>query len=436
MFRPYDQEYEYRLDRVWFDFLGGHYEGRGLMDWLPGTGFRIRADVERRGVPIPSRVELPLLARPTRSTSSVIRFSSKDLGLGLTPVFDLGPMTPELLDGWLSVTASGITYSDIMLDENNRDMWSRATTEGQASLSSAAVIWLPEWVDRSTEMGEQTFEESRSLAGLHYEKDGLEVTIVAKDKNIKFTWRASRQGWPARTGWRLPEAVARSLSILSRAECQVLQCELDIGRRELGRVTAQRKLRNLGILAPFLGEDVVSKPNFELLVSLFVGDSKEAMVCRLIYEQIANASTQPSWQATELLVATILEATLRTLYDKPFRPGAKGIHIGQYLAKLRADYLGEQWRDKCEVAADAHERLRHRNAHPDWLTGVPGKRWSEASDEALDDAILLCHFYGKLILALAGRRDLDPLLPIPHQQWKPLLTFSTEEAEGSGTPAE
>ena len=58
----------------------------------------------------------------------------------------------------------------------------------------------------------------------------------------------------------------------------------------------------------------------------------------------------------------------------------------------------------------------------------------EKAEQTLDDMIFLSHFYGYMILALAGVSDLKPLFPAPHKQWGPMATVYTGEAEESPSP--
>jgi hypothetical protein len=59
-----------------------------------------------------------------------------------------------------------------------------------------------------------------------------------------------------------------------------------------------------------------------------------------------------------------------------------------------------------------HARLRHRNAHPDWLTTPNGVLSKEELKESTKDLIFLSRFYGYMILALAGFKEVEPLFPI------------------------
>jgi hypothetical protein len=147
---------------------------------------------------------------------------------------------------------------------------------------------------------------------------------------------------------------------------------------------------------------------FLRLTEFFLTGEEDAFVCRNILAQMEEASRQQTWQATELLVSTILEAALKTLDKRPFEPHDRSWKIVQSLDSFRSRCLSDQWTQTCERALEVRARLRHRNAHPDWLF-KEGKRRSEPEKiNVLQDISFLSQFYGYMILALAGFKDLKP----------------------------
>jgi len=54
----------------------------------------------------------------------------------------------------------------------------------------------------------------------------------------------------------------------------------------------------------------------------------------------------------------------------------------------------------------AWKRLRHRNAHPDWMDSID--RTDDGNRQAIEDMMLLAQFYGSMMLALAGAPSLQP----------------------------
>jgi hypothetical protein len=56
--QDYFKTAEYYLEHIWFDYLGGRYEGRGLLTWKPKKGFHLEAFLDRSGAPLPKRIEI------------------------------------------------------------------------------------------------------------------------------------------------------------------------------------------------------------------------------------------------------------------------------------------------------------------------------------------------------------------------------------------
>jgi hypothetical protein len=129
---------------------------------------------------------------------------------------------------------------------------------------------------------------------------------------------------------------------------------------------------------------------------------------------MADAARQETTQGHELFLSTILEAIFRTINNRPFIAGG---HYGREdrekdMASFQQKFLAAKWDLACKKALELHARLRHRNAHPDWLTTPSGALSKKELKESTKDLIFLSRFYGYMILALAGFKDLEPLFPI------------------------
>jgi hypothetical protein len=120
---------------------------------------------------------------------------------------------------------------------------------------------------------------------------------------------------------------------------------------------------------------------------------------------MVEAASQRTYVATELLLATILEAILRHVYNRPFSDPGKSLSFQNEMPKFRNDYLSDKWVAVCDRAVVVQDRLRQRNAHPDWM-------WNDASvvpwtlpDKRIADLTYLAEFYRGVALALVGLKD-------------------------------
>ena len=198
------------------------------------------------------------------------------------------------------------------------------------------------------------------------------------------------------------------------------------------------------MFSPIAERTLWEKQTFFHLADFFAREEPHAQICRNIFDQLAEAARQRSWQAQELLLATILEAALRNVFNKPFtRKKQLGkFDISNPLSKFVGLYLdGSKWRGARKRAEAAFHRLRDRNAHPDWMLQDKGERPIGDLETSLDDMIFLSKFYGYMILALAGFKDQEPRFPGPHRQWEPTYRMilgpndgpKTEDALGGGS---
>jgi hypothetical protein len=85
------------------------------------------------------------------------------------------------------------------------------------------------------------------------------------------------------------------------------------------------------------------------------------------------------------------------------------LFLGEFDSYLSpVEYLTREWKESCERAVEVRNKLRHRNAHPDWLFEEGRRRSETQTTELLVDISFLSRFYGYMILALAGFENLKP----------------------------
>ena len=187
------------------------------------------------------------------------------------------------------------------------------------------------------------------------------------------------------------------------------------------------EVETLGVLSPLLDRDRWDVNVFVRLADFFARNGRESMICRNIFDQMVASVRQRNVQAREFLLSTILEAALRNVFKIPFTPGKRlnDANISHLLSKFANDYADPtKWREARKRAEASFRSLRHRNAHPDWLLGEGGELPISEAEKSLDDMIFLSKFYGYMILALAGFRDVDPTFPPSHLDWGAAYTIT------------
>lgn len=81
------------------------------------------------------------------------------------------------------------------------------------------------------------------------------------------------------------------------------------------------------------------------------------------------------------------------------------------MVRFREKYFSKRSETACELALKTHVDLRHRNAHPDWLTAPNGVLSKDELKQSTRDLVFMSRFYGYMILAMAGFKEMEPLFP-------------------------
>lgn len=295
-----------------------------------------------------------------------------------------------------------------------------ATWYGNAvlSLDTGSVVF-PDSLRTEQRIADHQISSSLAMQGIYYKDENMSVCgWIEKDGYLDISWQLSKSRWSRSEAWKWPIAARDALSILLGQEMTLVVRSLQTEHVEYTELAKRGDNTCLGVLSPVLGEAVLDRGRFLRLTESFLLNRKEWNVCTRIFEQMAEAARQKTWQGQELLLGTILEAALRTLDCHPFQMGDHSWKIKDSMCRFRDKYLDDSWQKHCDNIIAAWMHVRHRNAHPDWLYQALPRRTLEQRRQDFDDVVLLCCFYGQMILALAGERP-EARFPLPHEQWDP-----------------
>ncbi len=422
-FRPQ----EFIIERIWFHSQGSLYDGNGVLTWDPEMGFHITARMNRKE-PIPDRTEIRSIS--VKKHPGFIRMKleqGRKAFVTISNVDDLAPILPK----HFSRDSNRLTFIQEFAERITPVTWC-----GQALFETATEIMLPDTVEDQTLIGGEQFSQRFARSGINYtDNTGYELIGQLSDKKfLKLNWCLPKINWSTIQSWEFAEGLRNAISISSGEEIALLSHEYYRDKRLYTEVRKRTESSHLGLVFRPIDQDIIDKKLLALLIDLFARESKESVICKKIFKQIVEASRQQTRAAQELLMATILEAALRTLYDQPFVPNHKKgrgqYSIEQPLKRFREDYLsqdvnmGRRWKKAIDAVLRAQRRLRDRNAHPDWLVTTGGKQTEVQIEQSVNDMILLARFYGYMILALARVPGLEPKFPLPFTEWNPLITIS------------
>jgi len=248
------------------------------------------------------------------------------------------------------------------------------------------------------------------------------------DNLFEINWSLPKELWSKNDCRLISEGLKDSLSMLDGQEIKMRVQEIYYGNKYVYEINYGGKPFSLySILRPF-DRDILDKVEIIQLAKFLVRGGEKAKICRNIFRQVADASHQKSWQAGELLLATVLEAILRNLYNQPFIPTQNkrqnSFDLKNYLKRFREEYLspniqlGRQWKKVTNQIIQVQRHLRDRNAHPDWLLDQGGEYSNQETETTLDDMVILSRFYGTMIKALAGFENLTPTTYKSVIDWK------------------
>lgn len=421
----YNDPAKFVLEGVRFSHQGKIYKGQGFMEWNPATGFRIDALMNDTFAPVDAFKTLGQIIVNTKEDVFPIWLNIRGRGRGIARAFPLAQHKTLFPDNHLSLSKLQRVLFFSRLPKElypTSQFWS-----GSALYLTADKFEFPDPLNTKTELNGRLIYAINST-GLSVDEDDnwcLTGQQISDDK-FELIWALNKKRWARNDAWRFGEAARRALSIISAQVVWIAKQELSRGGQRIEELRKRADPQKLSYyFRPLLGEDggVVeswkfNKTAFLKLTDFFLRGSPNAETCWNIFCQMADASRQKTTQGQELLLATILEAALRTIYNLPFQERKSGLpnpppyNRKTLMEQFRADFLSNKWTKACDKALELHTKLRHRNAHPDWLTSADGTLSKEQLKESYAASIFLSRFYGYMILGMAGFKDLEPRFPI------------------------
>lgn len=424
--KDYFRETEFVLDKLQFDYLGGRYQGRGIMTWKPEQGFHIEAPLDLQNMPRPRDVEFGRVGVIRKSDRSSIRiFLSKSYSRAIAPSVTFVNRFDVISEKRISINLSRVIFSRY----HSRELTKYSLT-GSALYETKGISSLLDGVSYEKKLEIQDYEvfnvSKLNHKGIYFkgEKGQIIYGYMLDDEYLEIFWELPKERFSRNYSWQLPEAIRYSLSIILGQELNLLQRTVYFGKRERTEIKQKQPINSLNLLSLVNGRSELNKEYFIGLTNFIADNEVGSDICRNIFQQLIEASRQKNWQVRELLVATVLEAALRNIDNEPFQPKSNSWKVGKSLERFIEQYLSNEWKGIKKSVMQAHTYLRDRNAHPDWLFTQGGALSEEELERSLDNMIFLSRFYGYMILALAGIKNLKPHFPKPHSEWQSPLVIA------------
>lgn len=409
--KDYLREQDYYLEKVWFDYEGGRYEGRGILTWTLTDGFHLDAFVERHkdSVPLPSRFSFGGRDVIGPEDRTAIKMRPAGGGWAVARDVDMSVRLELIIQNRLSANLDRVLFSSPLVVGDG------SLVKCSALYAVGSSLWLPGGTSRSEVRIAGDLVEWQETKGISYKSDRLTLRgRMVDESHLLVQWEIPTKRGNRHYCWNIAIGLRDALSMLYGRNVQLLRRDLVDGKHKFSEKRRGREVQMLRQSLSLFCDHPIDEPGLVKLADFLARDEPLGDICRRIFSQLLDASRQFSHQGTELLCSTILEAILRSVNSQPFEKRPKPWKRVESMDQFRSRFLTSCWEDTCEQVLEAHCRLRHRNAHPDWLDGHGGSLSEEQLLASADDMELLARFYGYAILAVAGFTDLKPEFPSRH----------------------
>ena len=392
----YCDETKYILEAIFLRYKDASYRGHGIMTWKPDVGFHIEASANKNGATKSQRITFG------GETLEVIpRILLKPQGCDRAIAFPSIPINP--LDLFINKRIS-IQCGRVLFFQHSQPL-PQKNTIGAARYHLIKKPIFPDSLTTETCIAGRKIKSRFAREAIwHEDTKGLNLSgHMVTDNEFQLNWVISGKQWTKKDCWNWAEGAQYALSVLTGQTGEILQRENEFGSHK----RTERRRRILAKSIPFLlfpQNHLLSKTDFIQLSKFFSGESIKVHICRKIFNQIVDASQQRTLEGVQLLLSTILEGVLRTIYNtqKTTKFPKK------YMTQFMNYYFSPIWDSTCDRALRVFNKMRHSTAHPIWIT-TNSKLWSnEQYEKELDDMAFLAEFYGYMIKALAGYKGLEP----------------------------
>jgi len=389
------------------------------MEWNPTTGFEIDAFLDKTFAPVDGFGTVGQTILNDRSDTFVIRLGLRNYGSAIVPnVPPLAQKKSIIPDNHLSLTVKHVVFFQRLPQQfaTDTDSWS-----GSAMFQIKAELRFPDTLTQETSLAGQHLETA-THSGLSYAEDnGLSITGRNLTENAyELNWSLPKSHWTKTEAAAFAEAARKALSIIFAQTIWAAKWNVTRGALQIYSVRKRKNIERLSHeFRPLIDLDfdgpkqrAFNKSAFIDLLKFFIKADSHADIAWRIFYQIADAARREDWHSRALALSITLEGALRTLDNHPFKDGDATWRRKESMLEFQKRYFTEKWTPACETALKTHTRLRHKNAHPDWLATPNGALSKDEMKKTIKDLTFLSRFYGYMILGLAGVKGCEPLFPV------------------------
>ncbi|MGI8905691.1 MAG: hypothetical protein ACR2IE_04285 [Candidatus Sumerlaeaceae bacterium] len=393
-----------------FCFKGKQYKGRGALKWNPKKGFRVEGPLSGPDV---KRIEFRHIGAIPRDERPSIRMLMTDGSKVWLPYSQLGSVLlihAKYLDSACS-TAVRIVQEPQPVSSSNEYWFGDAVYQGTDHFG------LFDANDHKAEFYARREKRDIPKTRFYEGEDGTWIQVDERgDHSIQVHWKLNKASFTRAASWHFAHRLQLVLKLLHGQTVGMLERSTLRGQRRISQYFKHRPIKSLHDYLLFFEKPYggVNKHGVVNLVRRFLEDEVLWIVANRCISRVASALEQ-ELAGQELLVSATLEGILRTLTTAGRLPRRRRWQLEHSLEAFTATYLNPQWEPIALIASKSFHRLRNNMAHPDWARETEAGYSDALLNRSLTDQRFLCRFYGYMLLALAGVKNLEPKFPPPVQ---------------------
>lgn len=397
------------IESVSFYLKGNKFEGGGILEWNPKYGFKLNADVKTKDV-ITDNKENFGTENFIPKKQFHLKINNNWKAYSSSIFFSEWHKLSILVSGKISISFDNlIFFSDDSILQNSRSVI------GKCYLRIEDYTIFQDTISDEDMLFKENVSINTNNRGLKIESDEIKIIAYYNKQDIfELNWQVSESDYTNKAHWNISKAMRDTLSICLGQSITLIRRDIYRKNKTIIELLKEREIVNLGLLSPFLQDTYFNKELFiKIFRALIKNDKKSTIILNLFY-QISDCRHIRNFNLWEFIMSTSLEATLRTYYEKPFKKSKKEDefnNIEPFFKKFRIEFFNDEynkeWKKIFNNVNKIFNELRHINAHPDWIN-PPIFFSTDNKQERYNLLVYLSKFYGYIILALIGYKNIKP----------------------------
>lgn len=399
-----DETTEVDVGYLSFDSRGRRFQGSGRLKWDPKEGFRLEAIIKPKRE-FKGKIVIPL-GKAGPVPRKCFRFEIEGSWKAICPNVFFSDWEEIALN--LKQTVA-VEFYNLILFSHRSYVNDGQNTYGRCFFKVRKNSVFPDKVNYEVKIADETFFRKQKLQGLSLDNELIKlVGFLNETGQFEVLWQPSNKIQSKQDEWNIAVAIKDALSLCLGQTAYLVKRDLYRKNKTVLELITSRDVNNLGAFAPLMKEVTFDKELFLVLFKIFLKNDIESVIIRNLFYRIADAVHTHNSDLWAFMLSSALEGFLRTYFNKPYPKRFSWKNSLEQFRNLHfRGHHENEWKKIFSAVSHIYDKFRNKNAHPDWCRAARLNS-HEASQKEFDDLVLLSKFYGYVILALAGYKDLEP----------------------------